>query len=73
MVNFSGIFRLPMRADDPFKMGYDPELGVSPKLEPDAASYFQSIIDALKWMTKLGRIDIITKASLLLSHLALPR
>ena len=56
---------LPKRADNPSKMGYDPELGVSPELEPDAAF--------LRQMTELGRIDTKTEAHYLLSHLALPR
>ena len=33
--NYSGRFRLPKRSDNPFKMGYDPELNVSPKFEAD--------------------------------------
>ena len=39
------------------KMCYDPKLDVSPELEPDAAPYFQTIIDVLKLMIKLRRID----------------
>ena len=54
-------------------MGYDPELDTSPELDPDAASYYLTIIGILRWMVELGRIDIITKVSLLSSHVALPR
>ena len=46
--NYNGRYRLPNRAENPFKVGYDPEL--------DAASYFQTIIIILRWMIELGRI-----------------
>ena len=46
---------------------------ISQELELDAASYFNIIIGILSWMIKLGRINIITKTSLLSSHLAQPR
>ena len=64
---------MPKKAENPFKMGYNPELDTSPELDPDAASYYLTIIGILRCMIKLGRIDIITKVSLLLSHVALPR
>ena len=44
-------------------MGYGSELDASPEFQPDAASYFQTIIGVLEWMTELGRIGIITKLS----------
>ena len=61
------------KAENPFKMSYDPELDTSPELDPDAASYYLTIIGILRWMIELGRIDIITKVLLLSSHAALPR
>ena len=48
------------KAENPFKMGYDPELDTSPELDPDEASYYLTIIGILRWMIQLGRIDIIT-------------
>ena len=73
MANYSGRYRLPKRGECPFVMEYDSELDVSPELETDVASYFQSIIGKLRWMTVLGMIDIIINVSLLLSHIVLPR
>ena len=64
---------MPKKAENPFKMGYDPELDTSPELDPDAVSYYLTIIGILRWMVELGRIDIITEVSLLSSHVALPR
>ena len=54
-------------------MGYDPELDTSPELDSDAMSYYLTLIGILRWMIELGRIYIITKVSLLSSHVALPR
>ena len=48
--NYSGRFKLPKKAENPFKMGYDPEFDINPELEPDAASYFQTVICILRWM-----------------------
>ena len=30
---------MPKNSENPFKTGYDPELNISPELDPDAASY----------------------------------
>ena len=38
--NNSGRFRLPKRVDNHFNVFYDPELNVSPELEPDEAPCF---------------------------------
>ena len=66
-------FRLPKKKENPCMMGYDPELDTSPELDPDAASYYLPIISILRWMIELGRINIITKRSLLSPHVALHR
>ena len=71
--HFDGRFTLPKRADNPFCMTYEPELDDSTPLDPDAASYFQTIIGVMRWMVEIGRIDIATEVSLLSSHLAYPR
>ena len=65
-------YRVPKKAENPCKMGYDPELGTSPELDPEAASYYLTIIGILRWMIKLGRVCIIIKMSLLLLHVVLP-
>ena len=64
---------MPKKAENPFKMGYDLELDISLEFDPNAASYYLTIIGILRWMVDLGRIDTITKVPLLLSHVALPR
>jgi hypothetical protein len=57
----------------PFVMGYEPELDETPALDPDRALYFQPIIGMMRWMRKIGRIEIATEVSLLSLHLAYPR
>ena len=52
---------------------YYPEIYVSNELESNEASYFQSLIGVLMWMVDLGRVDICTKVSMLLSHRVLTR
>ena len=54
-------------------MGCDQELDVSPKLEPNVASYFQKNFGILTWMAMLGSINITIEVSLLSSHVALTR
>lgn len=71
--NLGSQFKLVKRAINPFPMGCDPEMDTTPELDPEKASYYQSIIGVLRWMVEIGRIDIITEVSLLASHLALPR
>ena len=64
---------MPKRAENPFKIGYDPELDTSPELDPDAGSDYLTIISILRWMIELGRIDIKTEVLLLSSCMALLR
>ena len=56
-----GRFRLPKKAENLFKMGYDTELDISPEYDPGTASYYLTIFSILRWMIKLKRIDIITE------------
>ena len=70
--NHGGRFGLPKKAENPLKMGSDPELNTSSSLDPHVASDYLTVISVLRWMIKLGRIDIITKMSLLSSYVVLP-
>ena len=70
--NCGSRFKLSKKAENPFKMSCDPELDTSSELEPDAASYYLTA-SVIRWMIELGRIDIITKALILSSHVALLR
>jgi hypothetical protein len=64
---------LPSKSYRPFKTGYRPEINVSPVLPPLQALYYQGLIGILRWICELGRMDILTEVSMLLSHNAMPR
>ncbi len=42
-------------------------------LDPECLSFYQHLIGVTRRMVELGRVDIATEMSLLLSHLAYPR
>ena len=68
-----GRWSLPAKAETPIQSTYRPELDVSPELDAEDASYYQSLIGVLRWIVELGRVDICLEVSMLSSHLALPR
>jgi hypothetical protein len=72
-LNYDGQYVLPTQATNSFVMGYEPKLDETPSLDPDRASYFQSIIGVMQWICEIGRIDIGTEVLLLSSHLAYPQ
>ena len=47
-------YRLPKRADNPFKTGYCPIMDVSLVLGSDEASYYQSLRGVMRWMIEKG-------------------
>ncbi len=71
--NYDGQYAMPTHAANPFVMGYEPKIDETPALDPDQASYVQSIIGVMRWMYKIGHINIATEVSLLSLHLAYPR
>jgi len=64
---------MPKSAANPFKGGNKPEMDVSPELDAEQATYYQSQIGILRWLCEIGRIDILVNVSMLASHLALPQ
>ena len=66
-------YKLPRLADNPFQHGYCPELDVSPVLGPNEASCYESLTGVMRWIIKIGCININTGESLLSTHLAMPR
>ena len=60
-------------APNPFPLDYEPSMDTSVLLDPELASYYQTIIGVLRWMVEIGQIDITTEVSQLSSFLAMPR
>ena len=46
--NLSARWKLPSRAENPFAVGYSPELDDSPELDPSLSSYYQPQIGILR-------------------------
>ena len=53
--------------------GYRPEIDITPELGEEDAAYFHSLIGVLRWIVELGRVDINVEASMMYSHLEMPR
>ncbi len=70
--NFDGAYKLSKNAPNPFPLGYEPEMDTTPVLDPDEASYFQTIIGVMRWMVELGRVDIAVKVLQLPLFLTIP-
>ena len=57
----------------PMTSGYRPVIDITPELGSEDAAYYHSIFGVLRWIVELVRIDTNVEASMLSSHLALPR
>jgi len=57
----------------PMSTGYRPECDQSPELDPGEAAHYQSLIEMMRWIVELGRVDVCCEVPLLLSQLAMPR
>ena len=66
-------YRLLMRTNNSFLMGYYPEPVVSPAFRQDEASHYQFLIGVMRWMMEIGCIDINTEVSLIPLYVAMPR
>ena len=58
---------------NPLTSNYFPEIYISQDIEPQDASYYQSLIGILWWIVKLGRVDICVEVSMMSSHVVFPR
>ena len=52
---------------------YRPEIDTSPELDANQQNYYKGLIGILRWICKLGRLDIVMSVSLLPSYLAQAR
>ena len=65
--------KLPSKCKTPLSSSYQPELDTSPELKESGLQRYQELIGVLRWAVELGRVDILLKTSMMLTHLALPR
>ncbi len=66
-------WKLPRKCSNPFELDYKPELNGSKELNAKLSSWYMSLIGMLQWMVEIGRVDILTEAPLMLSHMTMPR
>ena len=52
---------------------YCPEIHISQELDPQDASYYQSLKGILRWIVELVRVDICVEVYMMSSHVALTR
>ena len=73
MTENSKNWKMPSKADTPLTTTYRPEMDISREINEADAAYYQSLIDILRWIVKLGQVDVCLEVSMISSHLALPR
>ena len=64
---------LPSHVSMPMVAGYRPEVDGTNLLGARQANYFQGLIGVLRWICKLGQIDILHDVAVLLRFLMAPR
>jgi hypothetical protein len=64
---------LPTKVSTPLSQGYWLELDQSKELDSRHAQYYQSLISVLRWICKLGRLDILVAVSMLSRYVVSPR
>ena len=67
-------WKLPQKkADNPFIGDYALAMDETNALEHDVSFWYQYFIGMLRWMAEIGRVEIITKVSMMAIHMAIPR
>ena len=67
-------WKLPKKKDENTFVGDNAsEMSNNPALEQELASWYQSLIGMLRWMVKIGRIDIITEVSMMACQMAISK
>ena len=56
------------KAEKPFLRNYESDMDETPALDHDIESWYQSLIEMLRWMVGIGIVDIITEVSIMESH-----
>ena len=69
----NGFSFLPKHATTPIVAGYRPEIDPTPELDQRKQNYYLGLIGVLRWICKLGRLDIMMPVSLFSWYLAQAR
>ena len=61
-------------AENPFSsQSYRPELDITEFCNEEQVQFYQSLVGIMRWLCEIGRLNILTKTSLLSTYLACPR
>ena len=61
------------KSENPFVEDYELEIDETPSLQQYLAYWYQSLIEMIRWMVEIVRVDIITDVLIVASHLVMPR
>ena len=64
---------LPKRPNTPMSKEYATEIDGSPELNCVDTTWYQELIGILRWVTEIGRVDVLLEKSLLSQYQAAPR
>ena len=64
---------LKKKVNNPFVGDYTPEMDEIYDMNKELASWYQSLIDMLRYMVEISRADIITEVSMMASQMDMPR
>ena len=65
--------KFPTKVTTPIDSTFIPELNSLLELDKEKITYYQELIGILRWATEIGRVDILTEASLLSAYQESPR
>ena len=72
-ITYQERWKISGKAETPLRITYRPELDISPELGPVVASCYMSLVGILRWIVKLGRVDLCLEVSMISSHMYLTR
>ena len=61
------------KAENQFIEDYALKMDETHALEHDLESWYQSLIGMIRWMLEIGRFDIITEVSMMVSQISMHR
>ena len=64
---------LPRKVNTPLSANYRLEINISKELSPSEGSYYMSLIEILRWIVELGRVDLTCEVSMVVSFMVQSR
>ena len=61
------------KTENPFLGDYAPEMHETPNMDEELESWYKSLIGILMWLVEIGRVNIITEVSMMVSQISILR